>query len=235
MLLNATDMVPPVANAAVADVVAGGNPLHAFTVTYDDDQLVDATTIDDQDVLVTGPNDFAQFAHLVNTIETQGGARYTAIYRIDAPGGEWDATDNGVYTITLQPDQVEDACGNAAPAGFLGTFAVNANVVDLKDRFEQPESNTAVFGLIEGLEVFTNLNTMKDPAEHRERAVFDFYRFKMKGTGTIDDFVRIDYVRGEGTLSLSVDRQVIGPPTNQSKKVSTTAQVLLKKIITPCR
>jgi Ca2+-binding RTX toxin-like protein len=48
-----------------------------------------------------------------------------AIYSLAAPGGAWDAADNGVYTILVDSDQVRDTSGNAAAAEPIGQFSVN--------------------------------------------------------------------------------------------------------------
>jgi len=47
-----------------------------------------------------------------------------ATYRVPAPGGSWDTSDNGVYTIRMLLNQVQDAAGNAIAAGGLGSFRV---------------------------------------------------------------------------------------------------------------
>jgi len=44
---------------------------------------------------------------------------------VAAPGGTWDAGDNGTYTISMAAGQVSDAHGNFVPAGTLGTFTVS--------------------------------------------------------------------------------------------------------------
>jgi uncharacterized delta-60 repeat protein len=48
----------------------------------------------------------------------------TATYVVDAPGGTWDAADNGVYTIAIAPAAARDAAGNAV-TGITGTFNVS--------------------------------------------------------------------------------------------------------------
>ncbi|HEV8291178.1 MAG TPA: hypothetical protein VGP94_04625, partial [Tepidisphaeraceae bacterium] len=71
---------------------------------------------------VTGPNGFSQTAKLLRIRRTQADTR--GIYSIDAPGGNWNRSDEGRYTIKLQPHQVADAAGNFAPTEVLGRFPV---------------------------------------------------------------------------------------------------------------
>ena len=41
-----------------------------------------------------------------------------------APGGGWDVTDNGSYTVLMLANEVSDTFGNFVAAGSLGSFAV---------------------------------------------------------------------------------------------------------------
>src|SRR5262249_8976503 len=57
-----------------------------------------------------------------------------ATYRINAPGGSWDQTDNGTYTVSQNANQVRDLVSNYRAAGTLGTFSVLlGNVIYLSD------------------------------------------------------------------------------------------------------
>ena len=73
---------------------------------------------------VTGPNGYSQVATLVSRKLSTNGKSVTAVYSVPAPGGSWDASDNGTYTILVVANQVKDTAGNAVVAGGLGTFAV---------------------------------------------------------------------------------------------------------------
>jgi hypothetical protein len=46
-------------------------------------------------------------------------------YGFTPPGGTWDPTDNGTYTVALLANQVTDTSGNAAAGKTLGTIQVN--------------------------------------------------------------------------------------------------------------
>ncbi len=88
-----------------------------FTVAYADATSgVDATTFDNNDITVTGPNSFSANATFISAVGN------VATYRITAPGGTWNGTNDGIYTISQNAGQVKDLAGNAVAAGSLGTF-----------------------------------------------------------------------------------------------------------------
>ncbi|MFH1730049.1 MAG: LEPR-XLL domain-containing protein, partial [Planctomycetota bacterium] len=121
---SAVDAVAPAAELAAANVTAPGATTYTFTVTYSDNVAVDVSDIDSSDVRVTGPNGFSRYATVVGVDAAGDGTPRTATYQISTPGGTWDLTDNGTYTVALAAGQVSDTSGNLAPAGVLGTFEV---------------------------------------------------------------------------------------------------------------
>jgi PA14 domain len=124
----AVDLTPPTASLTASNIAIGGQKASTFTVTYSDGTAIQRSSIDDQDILVTGPNGFSQFASLISVSNPQDGSPLTATYTITAPGGIWDATDAGTYTITLQPNQVGDSNQNFLTAGRLGTFWADKSI-----------------------------------------------------------------------------------------------------------
>lgn len=94
---------------------------YTLVVTYQDqDGLVDLTSFDAGDVTVT-PGPLA-VASVSNT-----GARVT--YMLTPPGGAWDNSEVGTYTIALNADEVFDVAvtgANAAEAMQIGQFLVEA-------------------------------------------------------------------------------------------------------------
>ena len=109
-----------------AQTPTAGSAFLEFTVTYGDATSgVDITTIDSSDVLVTGPNAYAQSATLVGVDVNTNGSPRVATYRVEAPGGTWDGADNGAYSVSLNASQVKDVAGLSAAAGEVGTFSVN--------------------------------------------------------------------------------------------------------------
>lgn len=107
------------------NITTDNSTTYSFNVTYADDTAVDVSSLDSNDVLVTGPNGFSQLATLVSLDNNSNGTPRTATYRINAPGDSWDSADNGSYTVTLQNNQVKDTTANFFTGGSLGNFQVN--------------------------------------------------------------------------------------------------------------
>ena len=109
------DLENPAAEFAAADVNTPGASAYQFTVTYTDDLAVNRSTIDGSDIRVTGPNGFDQLASLVGVVPDANGTPLVATYAFTPPGGFWNAADNGVYTLELQANQVQDRAGKPVP------------------------------------------------------------------------------------------------------------------------
>jgi hypothetical protein len=122
---GAGDTQPPQASLTAPDVTASGATVYTFTVTYTDNVAVKVSTLDNQDVQVTGPNSFSQIATLVSVDQNTDGTPRTATYQITPPGGSWDTADNGTYTVSVQATQVSDTTDHFMPSASLGDFAVN--------------------------------------------------------------------------------------------------------------
>ena len=130
----------PIPELSAEPVVDGGAADYDFVGIFRRNYLLDHSTLDSHDMLVTGPNGFSQEGSLAEVMP--GGFTSWARYRIAAPGGSWDTSDNGIYTISLLPDAVFDVGGIAISPAALGTFVVNIpmggdanrdNTVDFKD------------------------------------------------------------------------------------------------------
>ncbi|MFI5379452.1 MAG: CAP domain-containing protein [Tepidisphaerales bacterium] len=119
------DTTPPSASAQTADITTAGGTTATFTATFNDTGLIKAATVGAGDIQVVGPNGFLQTATFVSKNPTLDAVSIVATYRITAPGGTWDAADDGVYSIKLLAKKVTDKAGNAAAAGTLGTFNVS--------------------------------------------------------------------------------------------------------------
>ncbi len=119
------DTTPPAASAG-GETPSLGDTALTFTIVYSDALTgVDDTTLDSSDVTVTGPNGFSAAATFVSVDDPSDGSPRTATYSIPAPGGLWDAGDNGTYTISQNANQVADVAGNFSAAGTIGTFDAN--------------------------------------------------------------------------------------------------------------
>ncbi|MBF2085060.1 DUF4347 domain-containing protein [Thermoleptolyngbya sp. C42_A2020_037] len=123
------DTQAPTATLSAANHATSGNVPYTFTVTYSDNVAVDSASINgsatNSDIRVTNTAGFSELATLVSISPAGNGTPRTATYRITAPGGTWDPSDNGIYTVTLLPNQVRDTSGNFAAGATLGTFQVN--------------------------------------------------------------------------------------------------------------
>jgi hypothetical protein len=98
-----------------------------LTVTYRDDEGIDVTTLDNRDVRITGPHGFVRYARLAAIGATADPRQRIVRYKLVAPGGSWDESDNGLYTLSLRSLQVSDTSSHFARTPTLGTFSVNIN------------------------------------------------------------------------------------------------------------
>ncbi len=118
--------VPTAVVGTLPNVTTNGGATHTFSVVFADDTSINKATLDSNDVRVVGPNGFNKLATFVSVDVNSNGSPRTATYKINAPGGTWDSVDNGLYSVSLEANQVSDLGGTAAIAGFLGTFMVTA-------------------------------------------------------------------------------------------------------------
>ena len=119
-LLTPVPTPPPQAKLTSAPVITGfGATTYSFVVTYTDAAGIDASTIS-KAIQVTGPASFSQTASLTAT--SGNPKNLVATYTINAPGGTWDFTDNGTYTVTLKNNVVKSLSGQTIAGGTLGHF-----------------------------------------------------------------------------------------------------------------
>jgi hypothetical protein len=91
------------------------------TVRYNDDQQVSWGSVDSADIELRHSSGTAYPAALRSRVVGPQDT-ITATYAFSGPGGAWDSTDNGTYTLWLRPNQVWDNEGRAAPAGAIKTY-----------------------------------------------------------------------------------------------------------------
>src|SRR3954466_15299119 len=98
---------PPDQQAPTASVEKASGPatvgdsIFVFTVDYQDNVAVAGQTIDSSDVLVRGPNNFAEDARYVGKAQPDSPS-IQAMYAIDAPNrGGFTEKDAGTYTVTM--------------------------------------------------------------------------------------------------------------------------------------
>jgi hypothetical protein len=113
---------PPQAKLTSApDETTFGATTYSFVVTYTDETGIDVSTLAHA-IQVTGPVNFSQTASLAST--TGDPKNLVATYTVSAPGGTWDFTDNGTYTVTLSDNVVKSTSGQPIAGGTLGHFVV---------------------------------------------------------------------------------------------------------------
>ena len=92
---------------------APGGATQSITVVYSDNIAVDASTIDTGDITVAGPGGSVLSVTAVSFTPSVNSQTITAHYTLAAPGGSWDASDNGTYTINVNPGAILDTSGNS--------------------------------------------------------------------------------------------------------------------------
>lgn len=142
------DVIPPTASASLPNVTAPGTSAYLFQIVYSDNVAIDASTLGNTNVVVTGPNGYAQDATLVSVSPSGSGAVETATYSIAAPNGAWTSSDGGSYTVSLNAGAVTDTSGNAVTAGAVGSFqvAVPTNLTTLVAGTKSASSGTLAPG-----------------------------------------------------------------------------------------
>jgi hypothetical protein len=118
-------------NAATSDP-------YVITVTYDGDYNINYSKLDNNDILVTGPNGFSKLATFVSAVPANNATEIVATYQFAAPvnaAAGWDVSDEGTYTVSMQSNQVYDMAPTplAVPASTLGAFTVNLSLFTVKN------------------------------------------------------------------------------------------------------
>lgn len=112
-----SDSTPPKATLLTAlRLRQTGGSFYKFTVRYTDAGGINGDSITSSDINVTGPGGFVSQVRLLTKTQVNS-ATWDGFYRLAAPGGTWDAADNGLYTINMNGAEVLDVNGNAVPPG----------------------------------------------------------------------------------------------------------------------
>jgi hypothetical protein len=120
------DTTPPTALVNASQPAGSTSAsIYQFTVTYTDNVSVDASTISNNNLVVTFPNSSTQNATLISTGLTNG-PTIQAVYQITFPAN-LDTTDNGSYGVTINGSSVKDTSGNAVAGGSIGSFMLNVS------------------------------------------------------------------------------------------------------------
>jgi len=116
------DREAPTANSVIVGFVDARN-LRANVTVKDNFRMLANSLLSDS-IFLSGPHDyrancfFRIDANLVDAPQEHIPCDFTA------PGGRWDAADDGYYTISVSGNQGEDIAGNKLPAGIIGAFEV---------------------------------------------------------------------------------------------------------------
>jgi glucose/arabinose dehydrogenase len=98
---------------------------YTFSVTYNNSAGINVASLDSNDIRVTGPNGFSQLATLVSIDNSTNGSPRTATYKINPPSTGWNTTNNGLYSVALESNQVSDISGNFGNPGIVSSFLVS--------------------------------------------------------------------------------------------------------------
>lgn len=179
------DTAPPRATNVSWTWPKSGDTSFSFSEKFADDVSVSGASFSDGDVRVTGPNGYNQLASYLGRTPASGDApEIIGSYRVPAPGGTWDQSDNGIYHIAVEPNQVSDTAGNYDGGGeyldvtihVLPTASISGTVFDdINLDGVQAKAVSAKRGRaasagepgLENVRVFldTNSNGLLDPGE----------------------------------------------------------------------
>jgi hypothetical protein len=113
----------PAATGTAADVTTAGGTTYTFTVTYVGTSIL-VSTLGNSDLTVTGPGGFTASPTFVSVDNNTNGSPRVATYSFTPPGGSWDVTKNGTYTVSLKSGEVTDTTPTPVPAGPVASFHV---------------------------------------------------------------------------------------------------------------
>ena len=139
LTLNAfTDTTPPTATSDTTDVETTGVTAAQFAVNYSDNDDLDGQSVRfDSKVnfhvqLDNGATfDTFTFPDSSNTDnEPQDAPTYRTSYSYFAGTGGFTSNDNGLYTISIPANTVQDAAGNFIPQTTLGSFRIKVGAAD---------------------------------------------------------------------------------------------------------
>ena len=140
------DATPPIGTLYSAPALtAKSSSPYQFTLTYNDNGLINAASIANTNLLVQLPDGSTQAPTLVSTGLTSASVEVVT-YQIPTP------SINGTFTIKTSSSPISDLSGNPEPAGTLGTFLVSIpNSISGKVK-------SATLGGVSGATVFADIN-----------------------------------------------------------------------------
>jgi hypothetical protein len=113
---------PPPTASVIAPAFRRAAKWYFFTVTYTGTTPIDTSTIDAHNMVITGPNGFAESVRVSTIAPNKTGRSVTVTYRVNA--SHWTSKHNGEYHVYLRSNQVQDANGTPVAGGILAPFKV---------------------------------------------------------------------------------------------------------------
>ena len=114
----------PAAQLHASNLKGAGTASHRFHVSVRDDVAVAVRTLDSSDFRVVAPDGTTLRASFVGIDARRAPTLAGVNLKLAAPGGAWDAADNGPWRVRLLPSHVFDTDGHAATGRLIGTFWV---------------------------------------------------------------------------------------------------------------
>ena len=115
----------PAAQAIAPAVLAEQTTPYRFRINWRDDEAVDLSSIDNGDIKAIGPDGSVRKAYVVGADATGDSPNFVMNFKVAAPGGQWDAADNGTWTLRVLSNHVSDTDANRMRGRTLVTFTVN--------------------------------------------------------------------------------------------------------------
>ena len=118
--------IPIAASLSTPTSIASATASNArFKVNYAHYADISGSSLSDGDLTVTGPNGYTGTALFIS--DNDRGESVEGTYAFQPPGGTFDASDAGVYTVTVNSGAVTDAYGNSTIAGVVGTLTLEVD------------------------------------------------------------------------------------------------------------
>ena len=125
------DTRPPVAHVIANNITNIQYSAHLFQIVFSDDTSVLGSSIQTNAVRVKGPNGFDQLATLYPPSPNTNAVKLQATFFVTQTNGIWNGTNNGLYTVAIEPNTISDTLSNMMPAGVIGTFTVATEIEPL--------------------------------------------------------------------------------------------------------
>ncbi|MBL6704779.1 MAG: FG-GAP repeat protein, partial [Planctomycetaceae bacterium] len=131
------NVVPP------PDINTDGGTTQDIFVRYEDDTLLDVSSLDESDIIVRKQDDGTEFPVTFLFGPNSNIAIATAGYRMTAPGGTWLLEDNGIYEVVVQAEEVSDTGGRFNRETIIGSFEVSIEFAGQIDVTTTADGTTA--------------------------------------------------------------------------------------------